>query len=301
MARKRRTQPKPVPIKTPAARYRTYRRWRRWFSDIRNQIHTLHHNRRIYRDVTAMIDANPALQVPSAFYTWMRNAYIYDMTMSVRRLVDHDRRTVSFYRLMEDIASHPEVVTRRRFTAGYRGWLRDSGHRDFERFASPAANRIHRRVIRGHQRELVAAAERLKTYVDKHVAHNDRRPMRRLPTYEELDRCIDLLGRLAKDYTLLLEQVALVEIEPVIQYDWQAPFRVPWIPSTPAGSDDGEGLGAVPVPVARRGGERPAVIEETLSDATWLRDPEERAREEALRALAEFEAHRTGTTPDFAP
>jgi hypothetical protein len=229
MARKRRRRPKPAPIQSGAARSRTYRRWRRWLKGIKDQIFTLHHHRRLYRDVTAMIGANPALQVPSAFYTWMRAAYIYDMAMAVRRLVDRDRRTISFYRLMDDIADHPEVMTRRRFTVRYPGWLRDAGDRDFERFASPAANRIHPRVIRGHQQKLVRAARRLKTYVDKHVAHNDRRPMRRLPTFDELDRCVDLLGELAREYTLLLEQAALTDIVPVIQHDWKAPFRVRWI------------------------------------------------------------------------
>ncbi len=57
--------------------------------------------------------------------------------------------------------------------------------------------------------------------------------MRRLPTYSQLDDCIDLLGRLAKDYTLLLEQSALTEAVLVIQQDWKAPFRVSGIaPST---------------------------------------------------------------------
>jgi len=298
MARKH-SRPKPVPIQSGTARYRTYRRWQRWFDNIKDQIFTLHHNRRIYRDVMAMIDENPALQVPSAFYTWMRTTYVYDMTMAVRRLVDRHQRTISFYRLMEEIASHPEVITRRRFTAGYRGWLRDVGHRDFERFASPTAKRIHRRVIRRHQRELVAVAKRLKTYVDKHVAHNDRHPMRRLPRYEELDQCIDLLGQLAKDYTLLLEQAGLVEVVPVIQYDWQAPFRVPWIPPPPAAAEVGDGLRTVPVPVMRRRGERPAIIEQVLSDERWLKDPDGTAREEAIKAIAELEARRRSpVTPD---
>jgi hypothetical protein len=184
MARKRRKRPDPIP--PGAARYRTYRRWRRWFDDIKDQIFAIHHRRQVYREVTAMVDANPAIQVPSAFYTWMRAAYVNDMTVAVRRLVDRDRRTVSFVRLMQEIGDHPEVMTRARFVARYPGWLRDAGHRDFERFASPGAKTIHRRVIRRHQRELLAAAGRLKTFVNKHVAHNDRRPMRRLPTYAEL-------------------------------------------------------------------------------------------------------------------
>jgi hypothetical protein len=63
-----------------------------------------------------MIDANPAVRVPSAFYEWMRRAYVNDMTIAVRRIVDWDRRTLSFVRLMKDIEDHPEVLTRRRFT-----------------------------------------------------------------------------------------------------------------------------------------------------------------------------------------
>ncbi len=263
MARKRKKRAKPVPIQSAAARYSTYRRWRRWFDNIKNQIFNTHHRRQVYLEVMAMVDANPALQVPSAFYTWMRTVYVYDTTIAVRRLVDRDRRTVSFVKLMDQIADHPEVVTRGRFVARYPRLLRDAGHRDFERFASPTAKTIHRRVIRRHQRELLATAERLKRFVDKHVAHNDRRPMRRLPTYAELDDSIDLLGRLAQDYSLLLEQSALVEVVPVIQYDWKAPFRVPWIQApTTASPPDGDGIAVVPVPVTPRTGDRPWFVEE---------------------------------------
>ncbi len=227
MAKKAR--PKPVPIQSAAKRRSTYRRWKRWFTDIRDRIVEIAHRRHVYREVTAMIDANPALKVPSAFYDWMRSVYLNDMTIAIRRLTDRDERSISFVNLMGEIADHPEVMTRRRFVANYRGWLRDVGHKDFERFASPAANKIDWRVIRGHQRELVAAQGRLRRFVNKHVAHRSRYPMRRLPTYAELDACIDLLERLVKQYALLLEQVGLVEVVPVIQYDWKKPFRVAWI------------------------------------------------------------------------
>lgn len=286
------------PIRSAAVRRSTYRRWRRWFDDIKNQIFSIHHRRHVYREVMAMVDANPALQVPSAFYTWMRTVYVYDTTIAVRRLVDQDRRTVSFVRLMQEIADHPEVITRKSFVARYRAWLRDAGHRDFERFASPAAKTIHRRVIRRHQRRLLAAAERLKRFVDKHVAHNDRRPMRLLPTYAELDGCIDLLGRLAKDYSLLLEQSALVEVVPVIQDDWKAPFRVPWIQTpTSASAPDGDRIAVVPVPVTSRTGEQPWFVGEVLQDDERLRDPAATARQVAQEVMNLFEGRRALDSP----
>jgi hypothetical protein len=290
MARKR--KPRPDPIPTGAARYRAYRRWRRWFDDIKNQIFAIHHRRQVYREVMAMIDANPAIQVPSAFYTWMRTVYVYDTTIAVRRLVDRDRRTVSLVRLTQEIGDHPEVMTRARFVARYRGWLRGAGHRDFEQFASPSAKTIHRRGIRRDQRELVAAARRLKTFVDRHVAHNDRRPMRRLPTYAELDDCIDLLGRLAKRYCLLLEQSALVDVVPVIQDDWKAPFHVPWIPAPTAPRPPGDGVAAVQVPATPHTDERPGLVRELLEDDEWLRDPTAKARQVAQQVMDEFDAAR---------
>lgn len=220
---------RPIPIHSAAKKYGTYQRWKRGFKHIQDAIIEMAHHRRIYREVTAMIDANPNLQVPSAFYDWMRLVYVNDMTVAIRRLVDWHPRTISFIRLMREIEDHPEVITRRRFVHGYKGRLRGAGHKDFERFARPGAQHIDPRVIRGHRRELVAAQRRLREFVNRYVAHRSRYPMRRLPTYDELDACVDLLERLVREYVLLLEQSGLAEVVPVIQYDWKRPFRVPWI------------------------------------------------------------------------
>lgn len=229
MAKKRKTTPKPPPIRSAAKRYRTYLRWRRWFGHIRDAVTEMALGRYVYREVTAMIDANPATKVPSAFYDWMRRVYVNDLTIAIRRLVDRDRRTLSFVRLMKEIEDHPEVITRRRFIREYPPELKDAGHHDFEQFARPGAQQIDPAVIRRHQRELIAAQRRLRQFVNSYVAHRSRYPMRHLPTYAELDACVDLLERLTRDYVLLLEQAGLAEVVPVIQYDWKQPFRVAWI------------------------------------------------------------------------
>ena len=65
-----------------------------------------------------MVDANPAIKVPSTFYDWMRRVYVNDMTIAIRRLVDWDPQgALSFVRLMAEIEDHPgdyapEVRTR---------------------------------------------------------------------------------------------------------------------------------------------------------------------------------------------
>ena len=229
MPNQKRARTKPVPIHSARERRRTFKRWLRSFKQVKAAVFDLTHKRHIYREVTAIIQANPRLNVPSAFYDWMRRVYITDMTIDIRKLVDWDRRTVSFVTLMQEIEDHPEVISRRRYVSKYRGLLRRYGNRDFERFAKPGAEFIDRKIIRRHRRELIDSQRRLREFVNRHVAHRSRYLLRRLPTYSELDACVDLIGKLLKEYALLLEQIALTKIVPVIQYDWKAPFRVPWI------------------------------------------------------------------------
>lgn len=197
--------------------------------EIRSQVIELALSRHLYREVTGMIAANPRLQVPSIFYDWMRRVYLRDMTLGIRRLVDWDPRAVSLVKLMQELEDHPEVISRRRFVRPYRRDLKELAHRDVDRWARPGARQIDPRVIRQDRRQLVSAQRRLREFVNRYVAHRSRRPMRRLPTYADLDACVDLLERLITRYARLLEQASMATVVPVIQYDWKRPFRVVWI------------------------------------------------------------------------
>jgi hypothetical protein len=47
----------------------------------------------------------------------------------------------------------------------------------------------------------------------------------------ELDDAIDLLDQLYVKYHLLFHAAWMETLLPTRQYDWQAVFRIPWIPS----------------------------------------------------------------------
>ncbi len=77
-------------------------------------------DRHIYKEVLTIARGNPAvMDAPGDFFEWMRRLYIQSMTITMRRLVDRDRRTVSFVRLMEEIVDHPEILSRDRFVRGF--------------------------------------------------------------------------------------------------------------------------------------------------------------------------------------
>jgi hypothetical protein len=151
------------------------------------------------------------------------------MTVSIRRLVDWNKRTVSFIRLMEDMKRHPEVISRRRFTHPYKSLMKRYGHRDYEHFAKPGQNILDRSVIDTHRRTIVRSQKKIRHFLNNHIAHSNRYRRRQFPTFAELEMCLDTLEILVKEYALLFNHVALLHVAPVIQYDWKAPFRVTWL------------------------------------------------------------------------
>src|SRR5437762_2469574 len=160
----RKARPRPVPIQSAKKRGQLYRRWVRWWNVLFDDIKTIAHHRDLYRQVTAMVEANPALHVASAFYDWMRLAYVTGQASAIRRLVDWDRRTISLIRLIEEMADQPEVLSRRRFVGHYRGHLPAKfGHLHFDRLTRPGADKVDRQLILQHRRELLTAHRRLRT------------------------------------------------------------------------------------------------------------------------------------------
>jgi hypothetical protein len=72
-------------------------------------------------------------------------------------------------------------------------------------------------------------SERVRKYVDRHLAHHDRDPLSELPTFAELNAAVDGLGDLFQRYAALLTNSHWVTLVPVVQYNWLAVFLEPWI------------------------------------------------------------------------
>ena len=88
-------------------------------------------------------------------------------------------------------------------------------------------------IRRSQRRDLAAlhgAAEKVRQYVNQHVAHDQAEPtMTDLPTFGDLHDAIDGIGEIFQKYAVMLTGGWNL-LEPVIQDDWKAIFREPWIP-----------------------------------------------------------------------
>ena len=140
---------------------------------------------------------------------------------------------VSLRRLLDDIARHPGVASRARHVAL---WLCDDStfeteaHENFDGFSGGRdRDRIDAALVRADIETLNAVGRVVERYVDEVVAHTADETTHEVPTFVELNSAIDQIGELVKKYASLLKAEIIWQLEPVIQYDWKAPFRQAWI------------------------------------------------------------------------
>jgi len=74
---------------------------------------------------------------------------------------------------------------------------------------------------------LKVKARKCEKYADQRIAHFDKGVIKNVPTFKDLDDCIDFLEGLTKMCYRLFHAVSLTSILPVYQYDWKAIFREP--------------------------------------------------------------------------
>jgi len=209
-------------------------RWQRWCDQlerISSEVFRLHHYRQLWREL-AEITQTAALP-PSLFFDALSVWYVSTQGAAVRRQVDRRKGTVSLRRLLEDIAWHPEVATRDRHLAQWNdlSWGPDlaRANRTFDGVAGAGRDRIDPARVRGDVTRLVKASDVVKTYVDETIAHAADESKTGVPTYADLNAAIDVFAEIVGHYSLLLTASTIMQFEPVIQDDWKAPFRQPWI------------------------------------------------------------------------
>ena len=124
------------------------------------------HQRRVYRLVRGMVLRNPALPKESVVYEWISSGYVYTAAMTVRRLVDVRKGTISLRRLLEQVATRPAGINRAWFVGRYDPRLREvlpgqdrsPADRDFDELAGVAGPYAPMEVVKADLTRLGQAA-----------------------------------------------------------------------------------------------------------------------------------------------
>jgi DNA mismatch repair ATPase MutS len=178
--------------------------------EIRNEVLSLATDRDVYwRVQREVIQKNARLLTTSSpFFDMLNDAYAHATASRVRRLVDHDSRTVSLRRLLEQLADYPELL----------------------------AGKMSADDLKRDLAELETTCKKVKDYVDQFVAHHDRNSCAPAPTHRELNQAVYTVIAKFRTYYALINNA---DVDPVVGYleDPLSIFRFPWIdaPNAPAG------------------------------------------------------------------
>ena len=240
-------------------------KWLRWMETIQGKIRGLLRDTNMFWEVQDIIRANPRIQKPSAFYSYLGRTYLSHALSGLRRQIKPQKDSISFVGLLDDIAKNPEELSRSyyRSLCAYpdgpdisqiemegkeeleevgivdTSQLKDSiPVDDFAPYADAIGEHVCPQVLSDDLKMLKSAAENLEEYADKRIAHWDKRKPKVVPTFGELDDCIKLLDKTYVKYHLLFYAESIDTLMPTYQYEWKAIFLEPWL-KTGAGSAKG--------------------------------------------------------------
>jgi hypothetical protein len=182
---------------------------------------------------------------PSAYWEHYFNVYAETQAMAVRRQADLHPDVASLGKLVSDVSEDVKRLTPEWWIEL---WCVDEGdayerafarHQWNEQFGGTVGVHLDPAIPAADLVRLTDGSEVVKRHVDKHIAHSeDRGPVPKDPgetapedtlKLSDVHDAIDLIGEIFTRYYSLFEAAGMVTLEPVIQHDWLAPFREPWI------------------------------------------------------------------------
>lgn len=212
-------------------------KWRTWLSHngpVRDEILRLHLRRYVWQEVMRMLREYGDRLPDSYWWRFMADNYIACQAIAVRRQADTDPRVITLGRLLSEITKDAQRITRpvlaaiwkadgpldaRDLDAKFNEFSRGGGHFD------PAVAAADLEMLRD-------GAAKITSYADRHLAHLDASPLPvdDLPSVDDLHAAVGVIGDLFRRYHLLLTAADMPFLVPVLQPDWMAPLRQPWIP-----------------------------------------------------------------------
>lgn len=207
-----------------------FEKWEKWLEIIREEVMGLVRNKYIFWKLGDIVKNNPEIQKPNSFYKFAGDTYFAYAVMGIRRQTKPNKDSISFVGLLEEIVEMPCVLSREGFVALYEEDARFEARHDFAQFAQKDAEYVDPDMVQQDLHKLQELGDPVENLADRQIAHYDKRPAKNIPSFGELDACIDFLAELTEKYWLLFKAEVLVDllVMPIVD-NWEEVFRQPWI------------------------------------------------------------------------
>lgn len=226
-----------APDQETIARLGKQRYFREWMSTIiRQEIATLIANREMFNFVNGLFYANPNLRgKPFSFRDWMIRVYAPAIAIGIRRQVDtgkrgKDKRVRSLYCFLTEIADHTHYYTETWIRLGLANQPDDWKQQHVDRLLGKGNKVLQNADVLADREQLARAAEPLKEFSDKRVAHREHGKLTTTPTFPQADAAVDLLEQLLRKYLQIVGEPVPESFIPLVQYpDDDLIFCTPWL------------------------------------------------------------------------
>lgn len=241
------------------------KKWLTWMETIHDEIQGLVVDANMFREVQDIIRANPRIQKPSAFYRYLGRTYLSHALAGLRRQIKPQKDSISFVGLLDDILKNPEILSRDYYrslfaysdkpntsrieTEGRKKpkQVRNTGTSqqkdlikmdDFAPYADASGKHVCPRMAADDLKRLKSTVEIHEAIADNRIAHWDMDDSEDVPTFEELDDCMQLLDQTYVKYHFLFYAESINTTMPTYQFKWKTVFLEPWLKAV-AGSAKG--------------------------------------------------------------
>ena len=229
-------------------------KWLRWMETIHDEILALVQDANMFWEVQDIIRENPRIQKPNAFYSYLARTYLSHALAGLCRQTKLRKDSISFVRLLAEIAENPEELSRSYFNSRYPSsngpdldevvgrtdletvGIVDSSQLkaiikmdDFAPYTDASGAHVCPQMVEDDRKRLESAAKKHEAYADKRIAHWDKREPKVIPSFGELDDCIKLLDRTYVKYHFLFHAESMDTLMPTYQYEWKSIFCEPWL------------------------------------------------------------------------
>ena len=203
--------------------------WVEWLNgDLWRQVHDLVNQYLVFGSWNEIVGlANDASKEPGWFHRWIVHNYQDSLASGVRRLSDTNPSTASFVRLLMEVERDAPQLTYEWWMSRAIVGLEDDWEKHFYEL-SDGHDHIIRAVVRADKERVVEACQRIKDYVNSHIAHLQRdRTDVAIPTFGDAHEAVLIIYEMFLKWFWVIDGASPAALRPPVR--WEHTLAVPWI------------------------------------------------------------------------
>lgn len=213
----------------PAPRDSRLEKWVRWQGAIDRDLTDLAIHRMAWRTLTEVWEQRDPPLPGSFLFAHFGRTYAQSQAVGLRRQADVDPDVQTLGRLLSDVVDHPEPISRRFIVGRYQWGHQWLGENYFQGLDPGGTGHVDPVIVQRDLDQLRDVVAPVALWVNRRVAHLSTRRVKAIPKFSELDEALSTVEETFLRWTTILTGAGRLSLEPVPQYDWVAPLRVPWI------------------------------------------------------------------------